>query len=511
MKTGTVYLIGAGPGDPKLITLRAVECIKAADVLIYDYLANKKFLEYGKPGAEIIYVGKKGGEHTLPQDKINDLIVEKAKSGKSVARLKGGDPYIFGRGGEEAEELVEAGVPFEVVPGVTAAAAATAYAGIPLTHRDFTTDVALITGHEDPTKAESSIKWDKIATGIGTLVFYMGVSNLPNIVANLVRYGRDSRTPVALIRWGSTTEQETITGTLEDIVEKVEKAGMKAPAITVVGGVVSLREKLRWFDTRPLFGKKIIVTRARAQSSDFTELLEANGASVVEFPTIDIVPPDDWTELDKAIGRLSDYQWVIFTSVNGVKYFLQRLKELNRDIRDLKGIRLCTIGPRTAEEVERLGIKVDFVPAEYKAEGIIEGLGKEQLRGQKILIPRAEVAREVLPEELKRLGAQVDVVDTYKTVRPIGDVEKVRQMLTDKKIDAVTFTSSSTVENFVAMFPGEDVKSLLDGALVASIGPITSETAQKLGLKIDIMPKDYTIPALTQALVEHFAGAANPV
>lgn len=511
MKTGTVYLIGAGPGDPKLITLRAVECIKAADVLIYDYLANKKFLEYGKPGVEIIYVGKKGGEHTLPQDKINDLIVEKAKSGKSVARLKGGDPYIFGRGGEEAEQLVEAGVPFEVVPGVTAAAAATAYAGIPLTHRDFTTDVALITGHEDPTKAESSIKWDKIATGIGTLVFYMGVSNLPNIVANLVRYGRDSKTPVALIRWGSTTEQETITGTLEDIVEKVEKAGMKAPAITVVGGVVSLREKLRWFDTRPLFGKKIIVTRARAQSSDFTELLEANGASVVEFPTIDIVPPDDWTELDKAIGRLSDYQWVIFTSVNGVKYFLQRLKALNRDIRDLKGIKLCTIGPRTAEEVERLGIKVDFVPAEYKAEGIIEGLGREQLKGQKILIPRAEVAREVLPTELKRLGALVDVVDTYKTVRPVGDVEKVRQMLSDKKIDAVTFTSSSTVENFVAMFPGEDVKSLLDGALVASIGPITSETAQKLGLKIDIMPKDYTIPALTQALVEHFSGAVNAV
>ncbi|MDH4100343.1 MAG: uroporphyrinogen-III C-methyltransferase [Nitrospirota bacterium] len=505
MKSGKVYLIGAGPGDPKLITLRAVECIKAADVLIYDYLANKKFLEYGKPGAEIIYVGKMGGEHTLPQDKINDLIVEKARSGKTVARLKGGDPYIFGRGGEEAEELVEAGVAFEVVPGVTAAAAATAYAGIPLTHRSFTTDVALITGHEDPTKTESSIKWDKIATGIGTLVFYMGVSNLPNIVENLIRYGRDPKTPVALIRWGSTTQQETLVGTLEDIVEKVKKAGMKAPAITVVGGVVSLREKLRWFDKRPLFGKKVIVTRARVQSSDFTELLEANGASVVEFPTIDIVPPDDWTELDKAIDRLSDYQWVIFTSVNGVKYFLQRLRERGRDVRDLKGIRLCTIGPRTAEEVEKLGIRVDFVPSEYKAEGIIEGLGKESLKGQKILIPRAEVAREVLPEELKRLGAVVDVVDTYKTVRPVGDVEKVKQLFADGKVDAVTFTSSSTVENFVSMFPDTDIKALLNGVTVASIGPITKETAEKLGIRTDIMPKDYTIPALTEALVDHFS------
>lgn len=504
MKTGKVYLIGAGPGDPKLITLRAVECIKAADVLIYDYLANKKFLDYARQGAEIIYVGKMGGEHTLPQDKINDLIVEKAKSGKIIARLKGGDPYIFGRGGEEAEELVEAGVAFEVVPGVTAAAAATAYAGIPLTHRSFTTDVALITGHEDPSKTESSIKWDKIATGIGTLVFYMGVSNLPNIVENLIRYGRDPKTPIALIRWGSTTEQETLVGTLEDIVEKVKKAGMKAPAITVVGGVVSLREKLRWFDTRPLFGKKIIVTRARVQSSDFTELLENNGASVVEFPTIDIVPPDDWTELDKAIDRLSDYNWIIFTSVNGVKYFLQRLRERGHDVRDLKGIKLCTIGPRTAEEVECLGIKVDFIPAEYKAEGIIEGLGKESLKGQKVLIPRAEVAREVLPEELKRLGAVVDVVDTYKTVRPVGDVEKVKKLLTEKKIDAVTFTSSSTVENFVAMFPDTDIKTLLNGVTVASIGPITKETAEKLGIRTDIMPKDYTIPALTEALVEHF-------
>ncbi len=320
MKAGIVYLIGAGPGDPSLITLRGKELIEKADVLVYDYLAHPRLLDFARPDVEKIYVGKMGGEHTKTQDEINQIIIDLAKSGKSVARLKGGDPYIFGRGGEEAQELVRAGLKFEVVPGVTAGAAASAYAGIPLTHRDFTTDVAFVTGHEDPTKERSNLQWEKLATGIGTLVFYMGIKNLPNIVKNLVDNGRDANTPVAVIRWGARPEQQTVTGTLDTIADVVKKAGIKAPAITVVGGVVSLRDELRWFDTKPLFGKNVVVTRAREQASDFADRLRELGANIVEFPTIECVAPDSWDELDDAIETIASFNWVIFTSTNGVAF-----------------------------------------------------------------------------------------------------------------------------------------------------------------------------------------------
>ncbi|MEK7689214.1 MAG: uroporphyrinogen-III C-methyltransferase, partial [Deltaproteobacteria bacterium] len=434
MNKGKVYLIGAGPGDPGLITLKAIECIKEADVVVYDYLANKKFLEYAGKGAEIIYVGKIGGAHTLPQEDINKLIIEKAKKGKVIARLKGGDPFIFGRGGEEAEEIVGAGIAYEVVPGVTAGVAAAAYAGIPLTHRDFTTTVAFITGHEDPTKDESNIYWDKISTGIGTLVFYMGIGNLEPNMKKLMENGRSPDTPVALIRWGTTPEQETLVGTIADIAGKAKAAKLKSPAITVVGGVVSLRDKLRWFDKRPLFGKRVVITRAREQASDFADLLKENGADVIEFPTIEIVPPKKWDDVDKAIKKLSTphphlsrkgrgkeavgcyYDWAIFTSVNGVKYFVERLKKQGKDIRELKGIKICAIGPATAKAIEDLGIKVDFLPKEYRAEAIIEGLGKNRIKGRRFLLPRALKAREILPDEIKRLGGKVDVVPAYRTI-----------------------------------------------------------------------------------------------
>src|SRR3989337_3205087 len=307
MNKGKVYLIGAGPGDPGLITLKAIECIKEADVVVYDYLASKRFLEYAGERAEIIYVGKVGGAHTLPQEQINKVIIKKAKMGKTIARLKGGDPFIFGRGGEEAEEIIQAGIYYEVVPGVTAGVAAAAYAGIPLTHRDFTTTVAFITGHEDPAKEDSNIYWDKISTGIGTLVFYMGIGNLEPNMKKLIENGRSPDTPVALIRWGTTTQQETLVGSISDIADKAKAANFKAPAITVVGGVVSLRNKLRWFDERPLFGKRVIVTRSREQASDFSVLLEKNGAEPIEFPTIETVPPRDWKELDAAIKNLPKY------------------------------------------------------------------------------------------------------------------------------------------------------------------------------------------------------------
>src|SRR3972149_6170206 len=439
MAKGMVYLIGAGPGAPGLITLKAIECIKEADVVVYDYLASKRFLEYASKKAEIIYVGKQGGAHTLPQDEINKLIIKKAQKGKIIARLKGGDPFIFGRGGEEAEEIIQAGIDYEVVPGVTAGVAAAAYAGIPLTHRDFTTTVAFITGHEDPMKDESNICWDKISTGIGTLVFYMGIGNLEPNMKKLMENCRGPDTPVALIRWGTTSAQETVVGTIADIAEKAKKANFQGPAKTVVGGVVSLRDKLRWFDKRPLFGKKIIVTRSREQASDFSVLLEKYGAEPIEFPTIETVPPKDWKEIDRAIKNLPKYDWAIFTSINGVKYFVERLKKQGKDIREFKGIKICAIGPATAKAIEDLGIKVDLLPKEYRAEAIIAGLGKNKIKGKSFLLPRALKAREVLPEEIKRLGGKGDVVTAYRTVQPKEKTDEIRKMLREKRGDEGTF------------------------------------------------------------------------
>jgi uroporphyrinogen III methyltransferase/synthase len=502
MKNGIVYLVGVGPGDPGLITLKAIEKIRASDVLVYDYLANKKFLEYAREGAEVIYVGKRGGCHTLPQDEINGILIEKAREGKVVARVKGGDPFIFGRGGEEAEALADAGIPFEVVPGVTAGIAVPAYAGIPITHRDFTTTATFITGHEDPTKAESNLYWDRIATGVGTIVFFMGMANLEQNMKKLMENGRDPDTPVALIRWGTTPEQETLVGTVADIAEKAKASDFKPPAITVVGGVVSLREKLRWFDNRPLFGKRVVVTRAREQASDFADILERQGACVVEFPTIQIVPPESWDAIDSALERLDTYDWAIFTSVNGVKYFIDRLKARGRDVRDLKGIKLCAIGPKTASEIEALGLRLDFVPKEYRAEGIIEGLG--DVKGKRILIPRAEVAREILPDELTRMAAKVDVVTAYRTIKPEGRAAEIRELFKEGKIDVVTFASSSTVTNFLEMFREGEGVDLLKRAKVACIGPITADTASKHGIETAVMPKDYTIPALAEAIVAYF-------
>jgi len=520
MVKGKVYIIGAGPGDPGLITLKGLECIRSADCIIYDYLANERLLNHAKEGAEVIYVGKRGGAHTLPQERINDLLVKKARGGKVVARLKGGDPFIFGRGGEEAEVLAENGISFEVVPGVSSAIAAPAYAGIPLTHRDFTSTVAFITGHEDPTKGESDIAWDKISTGVGTLVFLMGVKNLVQNVQRLIENGKDPETPVALIRWGTTPRQETLIGRLDNIVELAKERALKPPVVMVVGDVVKLRDKLNWFETKPLFGKRVVVTRAREQASHFSDLLEGYGAEVIEFPTIEIVPPRNWKELDNAIKKLTSppmyrggrkkmggcyYDWVIFTSANGVKYLVERLNKLGKDIRDLKGVKICAIGPATAEAVEGLGLKVDLTPKEYRAEAIIDGLGRRRIKGRGFLIPRALKAREVLPEEIKRLGGRVDVVTAYRTVKPGEKTEVIRQLLKEGKIDVVTFTSSSTVTNFVGMFEKGEIPSLLNGVVVACIGPITMDTASRFGIKTTVMmPERYTIPALTEAIVGYF-------
>ncbi len=352
-----VYLVGSGPGDPGLITVKGLECIKKADVIVYDYLVNSVLLRNARKDVELIYVGKKGNQHTMEQDDINQLLVDKAKENKIVTRLKGGDPYVFGRGGEEAIVLKDNNIAFEVVPGITAAIASPNYAGIPVTHRTCTSTFGLITGHEDPTKDQSDVDWEKLSTGLGTLTFYMGIKNLPNIVNQLMKHGRSADTPVAVIRWGTTTHQETVTGTLSTIVEIAKD--IKPPAITIVGEVVNLRDQLNWFESRPLFGKTIIVTRSRDQASVFSDQLIELGANVLEYPTINITDPDDFGPLDKELENLDSTDWLIFTSMNGVDAFFNRIFELGRDVRDLKGVEICSIGPSTTERIKGFHVSID--------------------------------------------------------------------------------------------------------------------------------------------------------
>lgn len=504
MQTGKVYLIGAGPGDPGLITVKAVECLKKADVVVYDFLANPALLSYASPDAEIKYVGKSGSKHTLPQEGINKLIIDLAKSGKIVARLKGGDPYVFGRGGEEAEELIEAGIMFEAVPGVTSAVAAPAYAGIPVTHRDYTSNVGFITGHEDPTKDESALDWEKIATGFGTLVFLMGVKNLPNIVENLIKGGRDPETPAALVRWGSTPRQFTVTGKLNTIVELARKNGMKPPAIFIVGGVVELREKLNWFERLPLFGRTIMVTRTREQAGRLRAQLAELGARVIECPTIKITPPDDWMRTDLAIDNISDFDWLVLTSPNGVDWFFNRLRHKGLDARALAGLQIAAIGPATAEKLRENGVRPDLLPERFVAEGLIEALSKKNIEGRHILLARASEARDVLPRELGELGAVVTEVALYRTVPPDDLTPEALEAFGNGEIDLITFTSSSTVTNFVRLMGEGRMEYVKRGVPCASIGPVTSKTAEDAGVKVSVEAEAYTIDGLVDAIVTYF-------
>lgn len=498
---GKVYIIGAGPGDPGLITLRAVEALQLADVVVYDNLVNEELLAYAAAGARFIYAGKQGGNHTLTQDKINDLLVREALDGCTVARLKGGDPFIFGRGGEEAEELGARGIPFEVIPGVTSAIAVPAYAGIPLTHRGLTSTVAFVTGHEDPTKEKSDIDWQALA-GIGTLVFLMGVKNLDQITGTLISRGKPPRTPAALIRRGTTPDQKVLSGTLATIAELAAKSRFKPPAILVVGKVVELRDTLGWFDTKPLFGLGVVITRPERQADDLAKLLAAEGARPIAFPTIAIEEPSDWSGLDAALAGLESYQWIIFTSANGVHFFFERLQQKGGDVRSLKGIKICCIGPATARQLADRGIRVDLVPEEFIAEGILKSFAGIDLQGKKILIPRASKARELLPEGLEKMGADVVVAAAYRTVNSGRKKEELQARLAAGDVDVITFTSSSTVRNFVDIM-GKDF-ALPPSVRVACIGPVTAGTAAKAGFKIDILQHEYTMQGLVRALVEHF-------
>ncbi len=503
-QTGKVYLVGAGPGDPGLLTLRGKICLEQADVVLYDNLANPVLLRYAPPHAELIYVGRCGRGQYRAQEEVNQLILKKAQAGHCVVRLKGGDPFVFGRGGEEAEVIASAGVSFEVVPGVTSAVAVPAYAGIPVTHRTLASTVAFITGHEDPIKEESVLEWPRFASADGTLVFLMGMKNLPYIVEQLLQEGKRVDTPVALIRWGTYACQKTVIGTLETIVQKATTEKMGPPTIVVVGNVVQLRGRLNWFETRPLFGKRIVVTRARNQAAALSLLLEQFGGEPVECPTIEIVPPLSWDAVDTAIACVQDYQWLVFTSVNGVQGFMTRLRVLGYDSRVLHGLRVCCIGPRTAQELEQFGIQADLIPAVYQAEGVIDAMKAAGVASQHVLIPRAEQAREILPDELTALGAQVNVVTVYQTIPAQAEVEQLKTQPSKGEIHILTFAGSSTVRNFCWLF--EDVKELrqlTQGVTIACIGPITAKTVKECGLHVDVIAKENTIPSLVETLVQH--------
>jgi uroporphyrinogen III methyltransferase/synthase len=508
-----VYLVGAGPGDPGLITLRGKMLLERAEVLIYDYLASKKLLKYVPKDAELIYAGKRGGvKHTHTQEEINRMLVERALAGRRVVRLKGGDPFIFGRGGEEIEALVKAGVTFEVVPGVTSATAAATYAGIPITHREYTSTVAFVTGHEDPTKPNSNIAWDKLATGVGTIVIFMGIKNLKSITEKMIKYGRDPLTPVAVVRWASTSEQRTVVGNLKNIAEVVQKNNIKPPSLVVIGEVVNLRETINWYEKRALFGKKVVVTRTREQASELINLLENCGAECLEFPTISLEPLDSYDILDRALVEIDTYQWILFTSINAVDYFFRRLFDLGKDVRYLNGPKIAAVGKVTAEALASRGIKADLLPEEYTGDGLAETLIKTGVEGLRILIPRALKARETLPESLTRAGAEVTVAPVYQNVLPTSNAgeqlkEELCQALQEKTVDMVTFTSSSTVKNFATLMDiktPEEMRKLMSGVAVATIGPVTAKTAESLGLKIDVQPTEYTIPDLVDSIVMYF-------
>ncbi|MCL5123634.1 MAG: uroporphyrinogen-III C-methyltransferase [Deltaproteobacteria bacterium] len=503
--TGIVYLVGSGPGDPGLLTLKAAEKIAEADVIVYDYLAGHNFVQKAKPSAELIYVGKSGKQHTVEQIDINQILVKKAREGKTVVRLKGGDPYVFGRGGEEAEELAAAGISFEVVPGITSAIAAPAYAGIPVTHRDHASSVTFVTGHEDPTKEESSIDWSVLARSSGTLVFLMGVKNLDSISGELISNGMAPDTPAALVRWGTTPNQVSVKSDLSNIGRECRKRGLTAPAVLIVGSVVNLSDTLSWYERKPLFGKRIVVTRAREQSRKMAEKISANGGEPILFPTIEITDPGDYQLLDDAIERISEFDWILFTSENGVERFFKRFFALDKDIRELAGPRFGAIGPVTAKAISSRGIKVDRLAKEFVAEGLLDVFQNEDLTGKRFLIPRAEKARDVLPEGLEKKGAVVEITPVYQTRRPSGsDVDAIKKSFLKKSIAAITFTSSSTVNHFVDMFEGSNVRDLLEGTVIASIGPVTSNTLERHGLKASIEAREYTIDGLLKALTDYY-------
>lgn len=495
---GICYLVGVGPGDPGLLTLKGKECIEAADVLVYDYLCNPVHLRFAKTGAERIYVGKKAGDHTLSQEEINKLIVKLTTEGKTVTRLKGGDPVLFGRGAEEAVELQEAGVAFEIVPGITSAIAGPAYAGIPVTHRSHASQLTIFTGHEDPTKPDTSLNYAKLAQADGTKVFLMGVERIEEITTQFLKHGAKPETPVALVRWATHSHQQTLTGTLADIAAKVKAAGFKAPAVAVIGDVVTEREQLNWFEGRPLFGKRIVVTRTRQQAGVLSKQLAQLGADVIELPTIRIEPATNQMELGELVQDCHTYDWIIFTSPNGVDAFFTMFDKLYNDARSIGGVRIACVGPGTAEKVKARHLAVDLMPdkGNYVAEGLVKAFKDHQdMENVKVLWVRAEETREVVANQLTGMGAIVDECIAYRTIAETEDNLEALARLKAEGADMITFTSASTVEHFLNL-----KVELPEGCKTASIGPVTSSALKAHGLSADIEAADHSIPGLVAAI-----------
>jgi uroporphyrinogen III methyltransferase/synthase len=498
-----VFIVGAGPGDPGLLTVRGRKCLEHADVVVHDHRVHARLLRVARPEAEKIDVGA-AAPRPLDQDAISLLLVEKAREGKLVVRLKWGDPFVFDSGGREALFLHEQGVPFEIVPGVPAAIGASAYAGVPVTYPGAGDVLTLVRGHESESDTPPLVDWARLAGVAGTIACYAGARQVGTIAEALVAHGRDRTEAAALIYAGTTAAQITLAGTLEDIASR---ARADEPALLVVGPVAALREHLRWYDDRPLFGRRIVVTRSREQAGEFTELLEERGAEAILAPTIRIAAPEDPEALDRAAASAGSHDWIVFTSANGVDHFLRRVLE-HGDIRDLKGVRLCAVGPSTAERIARYGIRVDAVPEEHRADAIVDALtAAGGVKGQRVLLPHADIARERLADDLREAGAEVTEVAAYRTL--VGDAERdgdhdVYRLLLDGQIDAVTFTSASSVRNFAQIFGADQTADLLRSTVVASIGPVTAEAAQQLGIETTVMPARYTIPDLVDALVDHF-------
>jgi len=508
MNKGKVYLVGAGPGDPALITVKGRQILENADVVVYDNLATPLLLACVNHQAKLIYVGKKSGKHTMDQASISKLLVELAKEGLNVVRLKGGDPFIFGRGGEEAQTLFEHNIEFEIIPGVTSAAAVPAYAGIPLTHRQYASIVTFLTGHEDPKKVDSGIPWSRIPVS-GTIVILMGVANIRKIKERLLENGMSYKTPFAIICNGTLPDQDIVEGKLIEMDIIAKKRGVKPPAIIIIGNVVNLRKELLWFEKKPLFGKRILITRPREQIDEIMSLLTDMGAFCIPFSTISIVPPDKWDLCDSAIANIKNYNWIIFTSKNGVKFFFSRFHELGNDIRDLKGIKIGAIGPKTAQALKDMYININFVPKEYRAEGIVSYISNIEIKGKRFLLPRAEKARDYLPTKLEQMGAEVDIVPVYKNVLPNihGDyIEYVKKMFLNKDIHIAVFTSPSTFQNFLKLMnideDIEKIRDFLNGTKIACIGPVTGNVIEKTGLSINIMPERYTVSNLVDSIVK---------
>jgi uroporphyrinogen III methyltransferase/synthase len=499
---GKVYLVGAGPGDPGLITVKGLRCLKEAQVVVYDRLLDPSLLQSAPDSAERIFVGKERGRQALTQEEINSLLVEGARQGNTVVRLKGGDPFVFGRGGEEALALAEHHIPFEVVPGITSAVAAASYAGIPLTHRKLASCFTVVSGSEDPSKPESAIPWDVLARTGGTLVVLMGWAAVGSIMQTLQQRGMSVDTPVALVQWGTWTKQRTVTGTLDKVVAKGQEAGLKPPVIAVIGPVVSLREHLRWFDARPLFGKKVLITRSRTQASSLRTMLEELGAQPVELPSVEIAPLEDYIQLDQAVACLGEFNWVIFASSNGVEAVFDRLYQQGRDARAFGKVTVGAIGPATAQALTSRGIVPDFTPSRSVSEEVVAELSNRDWRGVSVLLPGSDIGRDVLAQGLAELGARVERVAAYRTVTPQGASHQAHRIL-EQGMDVVTFTSSSTVRNLLDILDGD--KQHLEDGLIACIGPITASTAQELGLRVDLMADEHTVEGLVQSLVRHFA------